>query len=442
MRSRIALALALALACVAGQALGHDIPDARVDRSIQATLGLRTLRIDYEVSLAELTLIQDLRRLELEVSGSDREAWYHRYGEATGPLNARGFLVSVDGAEVDLKVAGFGLMVEGHPRFTFHFEGDVPPAGRLSIRDTNYQAAEGTSRLALRLVDGVVIQGDVPPTDVEQVPIRPTWQLTDDEERRTRNALVDYSQGRTRPTALAPLFVPTARSPGGEAGAGLTRLLDEEGGRGRLILLAISLVLGAVHAIQPGHGKTIVAAASLDSAGGPARGAFLGLATAVVHMTSVALIAGALWATRGARPAEIHVTLTRMAGFAIAAAGSWKVGRHLGGHAGHDHEPGHDRAGAIGLLPLAMAGGLVPCWDAVALILVAEALGRLPLGLALLAAFSLGMAGTLVAVGLLAGRLRAAFDRRRDEGKIDWRRGFGVLGGLILASMGIAMLVR
>ena len=436
------MALALVLACACETALGHDIPDARVDRSIQATLGPGRLRIDYEISLAELTLIQDLRRLELEVPGGDREAWYRRYGEATGPLNARGFLVTVDGEEVELKVAGFALVVEGHPRFTFHFEAGIPPAGRLSIRDTNYQAAEGTSRLALRPVDGAVITGDAPAIDVETVPIRPTWQLTDDEERRTRIALVDYSQGQSRPTAPAPSIVPAAPSPGGGTETRLTRLLDEEGGRGRLLLLAVSLLLGAVHAIQPGHGKTIVAAASLGSTGGPARGAWLGLATAVIHMASVALIAGALWATRGARPAEIHVALTRLAGFAIAAVGFWKVGRHLGGYAGHDHDTGQARPGALGLLPLALAGGLVPCWDAVALILLAEALGKLPLGLALLAAFSLGMAGTLVGVGLFAGRFRAAFDRRREVGVIDWRQGFGILGGLILAIIGIAMLGR
>ena len=43
-------------------------------------------------------------------------------------------------------------------------------------------------------------------------------------------------------------------------------------------------------------------------------------------------------------------------------------------------------------MALGLAGGLVPCWDAVLLIVLAEALGRLRLGLVLLAAFSLGMA--------------------------------------------------
>ena len=124
MRLTFASAVLLALGSTA-PAFAHDIPNARVDRSIQATLESSKLRVDYEVSLAELTLIQDLRQLGGEVSGGDRRAWFEQYGKMTGPLNAKGFLVVVDGNEVDLKPVGFELTVEGHPRFTFHFEAEV-----------------------------------------------------------------------------------------------------------------------------------------------------------------------------------------------------------------------------------------------------------------------------------------------------------------------------
>ena len=49
-------------ASLAAAAHGHDIPNQRVDRSIQVTLTPGRLEIDYEVSLTELTLTQDLRR--------------------------------------------------------------------------------------------------------------------------------------------------------------------------------------------------------------------------------------------------------------------------------------------------------------------------------------------------------------------------------------------
>jgi nickel/cobalt transporter (NicO) family protein len=437
MRPTLASAL-LVLAWIT-PGLAHDIPNARVDRSIQATIGPSKLRVDYEVSLAELTLIQDLRQLGGEVPGGDRRAWFEQYGKVTGPLNAKGFLVVVDGQEVDAKFVGFDLTVEGHPRFTFHFEAAIPESGRLLLNDTNYLASEGTSRLALRPVEGVEVRGDDLPVDVSRIEIKPVWQLNDAQERRTRRLTVDYSRS-IGPSAIQPIPEPVIQSRPTLPPIGLSQLLDRAAGRAWPALLLAALVLGAAHAIQPGHGKTVVAASSLGRGGGPFRGALLGLATATVHMASVALIALALWVTRSRASGEIHLTLARLAGFVIAAIGLWRFGRHLAGFGEHGHPVDLNAKdhSSRRLIPLALAGGIVPCWDAVALVLVSEALGRLPLGLALLGAFSLGMASVLVLVGLAAGRFRASVDRFDPEKR--WERRLGILGGLILAAIGLSMM--
>jgi ABC-type nickel/cobalt efflux system permease component RcnA len=419
------------------QSIAHDIPDARVDRSIQATLSPGRLRVDYEVSLAELTLVQDLRQLGIDAAGGDRRAWFERYAQVIGPLDAKGLLVVVNGDEIELRVVGFDLTVEGHPRFTFHYEADIPPAGRLAINDTNYASSEGTSRLALRPFDGVEVRGDSLPTDVSAIAIRPVWQLTDAEERRTRRLIVEYA-GSAAPTKVAPVATTTSPRPSASASSGLSSLLDRAGDRAWPALLLGALVLGAAHAVQPGHGKTIVAAASIGQGGSHWRGAWLGLATAAVHLASVALIAAVLAATRASRPAEIHRDLARLAGFAIASVGLWRVGRGLAGFGVHDHRPETDGLHRRGWLTIALAGGIVPCWDAVALVLLADGLDRLPLGLALLGAFSLGMAGVLVVVGLLAGRARARFDRPEGGGR--WGRRFGLAGSLVLTILGLSMM--
>ena len=441
MRRSFASALLLfgSLAATTAPAPAHDIPNARVDRSIQATLGPSKLRVDYVVSLAELTLVQDLRRLGAGPSGGDRRDWYEEYGKITAPLNAKGFLVVVAGDEVALKPVGFDLTVEGHPRFTFHFEAEVPPSGRLLLNDTNYQGSEGTSRLALRPVEGVEVRGDDLPTEVSKIEIRPVWQLDDAEERRTRRLLVDYAPG-SPPVPLESARIPKVTKPRPtEPASGLSGLLDRAGHRAWPALLLAAFLLGAAHAVQPGHGKTIVAASTLGPGRGPFRGALLGLATATVHLASVALIAGGLRVTRSTRPEEIHWALARLAGFAIAGVGIWRLGRHLAGFAGHDHRETRDVPAATGLIPLAVAGGIVPCWDAVALVLVSEGLGRLALGLVLLAAFSLGMAGVLIVVGLLAGRFRASI--ARFDPRQRWERALGVIGALILTAIGVSMMV-
>ncbi len=91
------------------------------------------------------------------------------------------------------------------------------------------------------------------------------------------------------------------------------------------------------------------------------------------------------------------------------------------------------------VIALGIAGGLVPCWDAVGLILLAEAVGRLALGIALLVAFGLGMAGVLVAVGWAASRFRGLCERRGLVAT--WERGLGIGGSLALTVIGLYLLV-
>lgn len=424
-------------------AQGHEIPNARVDRSLQATAAPGRLMIDYEVSLAELTLAQDLRALRGELPGADRRAWFEAYGRETGPLNAKGILVAVDGQAHPLRAKGFDVVVEGHPRYTFHFEAPIPPRGRLAIEDTNFASSEGTSRLALRGLAGVTVKGDDLPADVAQIPIRPIWELSDAEERRTRQVVADY-QVATIPAPPRGSGQPSVirGQPEGRDEDRLTRLLDRDRGLSLAVLLLVAFGLGAAHAVQPGHGKTLVAATVLGDRGSWLRGALLALVTTVTHTGSVLLIAAALWWTRSSRFAAIHLGLAHVAGFAIAAIGLWRLGRHLAGLGEHDggldFDPEQARPSRRSLVGLGVAGGLVPCWDAVGLIVLARAWGELALGLLLLLAFSLGMASVLVLVGALAARFRRWVELL--EGEATWERRLGIASGLALTAIGIYLM--
>jgi ABC-type nickel/cobalt efflux system permease component RcnA len=121
----------------------------------------------------------------------------------------------------------------------------------------------------------------------------------------------------------------------------------------------------------------------------------------------------------------------------IAAIGLWRLGRHLGGYGEHDDDPQIKPTdlGNRDLIGLGLAGGLVPCWDAVILILLAEAVGRLALGLALLTAFSLGMACVLVAVGVMAAQLQSYIQSWDSEGV--WVRRLGLLSASAITAIGL-----
>ena len=88
-----------------------------------------------------------------------------------------------------------------------------------------------------------------------------------------------------------------------------------------------------------------------------------------------------------------------------------------------------------GLFGLGVAGGLVPCWDAVGLIVLSAALGRLAAGVGLVLAFSAGMAAILVAVGCLAWKVKSvALDLSRET---KWQRGLGLAAGVMLSALGL-----
>ena len=440
--------------------LAHDIPNERVDRSTQVTLLPDRLLIDFEVSLSELTLIRDLRNLVGAIPDADRRALFHRYGQETAVLNARGFLIEVDGQTLVVKGSAFDLMVEEHPRFLFHFEAQLPRStGRLTVHDTNYLTSEGTSRLAIRGRDGMVVEGDALPEDVGSIPLRPVWQLSDSEELRTRRVDVGFRMTGSTSVSTSTSSPPPARTRRSEAVVldstrptnRLTAWFDDAGSWPWLVLCLVAFGLGALHSLQPGHGKAIVALSGLDRPARSRHGVVVGLAAALTHFAIVLVIALGLWLSHWTRHAAIDRALSFASGFVIAAIGAWRLGRCFRGATdanaelvGREDSPypsdSTQSAWAIGI-----SAGMVPCWEAILLLLLAEAVGRLPLGVVMVAAFSAGMATILVAIGFLAtwlSRWSSRFDPPRP-----WRRwlnasaafGLVLLGWLILSgAAGIA----
>ncbi len=432
--SRIIFTLVWIESLLGSATLGHDIPNARVDRSIQVTLESGMIRVAYEVSLAELTLTQELRSLVGTLPGADRREWFAAYGQETGPLDAKGFLVLVDGEPVAVKVDGFALVVEEHPRFTFRFIGAIPDAGHLTVLDTNYRQSEGTSRLAIRGV-GVAVKGDNLPTDVDAIPERPVWQLSDEEEKRTRGVSVDYQPSKT--TATPVTFAPIKQT-STEESSSLTRLVDRAAKLPLAILTVMAFGLGAAHALQPGHGKTLVAATMLGEHSTWKRGTILATATTLTHMGSVLVVAAGLWWTESTRFPEIHLALSRGSGFLIAAVGLWRLGRLFGGCPSHPEDHPVSSSRPASLIGLGIAGGIVPCWDAVGLIVLSAAVDKIGLGILLVGVFSIGMGTVLVAIGVLASVVRSSWSEKAATDRLE--PALSATSGVFLTAIGVYLL--
>jgi nickel/cobalt exporter len=222
----------------------------------------------------------------------------------------------------------------------------------------------------------------------------------------------------------------------------LTRLLHQQQLTPWMIAagLGIAFVLGAAHALTPGHGKTIVAAYLVGSRGTLKHAAFLGAMVTFTHTVSVFLLGLAtLFLFQYVVPQKVTQVLGAISGLSIVAIGGWMLHKrlrrshshshdHVHDHHHHDHphehdhehtpahEHGHshehshgvgghthvpDEMSWSGLAALGASGGLVPCESALVLLLTAIALRRVGLGLLLLISFSLGLALVLMAIGVL-----------------------------------------
>ena len=192
-----------------------------------------------------------------------------------------------------------------------------------------------------------------------------------------------------------------------------------------LLLLLASLGWGALHALEPGHGKAMVAAYLVGTKGTPRDAIALGGIVTVTHTIGVfALGLVALALTEYIAPEDLYPWLTLTAGLLVVAVGVGLLRSRLahgrgnphshGGHE-HSHEHTHSHGGVVhshavpagesevtrrGLLGMGASAGIIPCPAALVVLLAAVAQHQLGLGMILIVAFSVGLALTLTGLGL------------------------------------------
>jgi nickel/cobalt transporter (NicO) family protein len=221
-------------------------------------------------------------------------------------------------------------------------------------------------------------------------------------------------------------------------------------GEGLWLLLAVAAFLGAAHALTPGHGKTLVAAYLVGERGTVGHALYLGLVTTLSHTGIVIAIAVVVQVFFGGHaPPSLQAWLGLGGGLLVAGMGAWLLlarltgradhvhlfGGHHHHHHGHGHGHGHgqadhyhdeeghahpssgERVGWWRLTVLGVTGGIIPCHDAVALYLTLLSAGLLAFALPLLLAFSAGLAGVLVAIGIVVVKAKGAVGKRFGESR-------------------------
>ena len=203
-----------------------------------------------------------------------------------------------------------------------------------------------------------------------------------------------------------------------------------------LLSFLVAAFWGAAHALTPGHGKALVAAYLVGTRGRPRHAVLLGGTVTLAHTAGVfALGFVTLGLSQFIVPERLYPWLTLASGLLVVVVGASVLRQRLRGreahhhhhhthdhghdHDHHDHHHQHDDAlTSKGILSVGIAAGLLPCPSALVVLLSAIALHRVGLGLALIVAFSFGLAATITGIGLVAVLARRAFSRMSLEGPL------------------------
>jgi len=218
-----------------------------------------------------------------------------------------------------------------------------------------------------------------------------------------------------------------------------------------LLGLAVAFSLGAIHALSPGHGKTIVAAYLVGTRGTVKHAIFLGGMVTFTHTISVFFLGfTTLFLSQYVLPEKIYPVLGVISGLSIVWIGATLLihrAQHLRGHShdhahSHDHDHSHVPEGEVNLgslLALGASGGLVPCPSALVLLLSSIALGRVGLGLVLLVSFSAGLAVVLMAIGVAVLYAKHLLPDSQKTARHPAFRLIPVLSAAIIVCIGLLM---
>lgn len=259
------------------------------------------------------------------------------------------------------------------------------------------------------------------------------------------------------------------------------------------LFIPSAILLGALHGLEPGHSKTMMAAFIVAVRGTLKQAILLGLAATVSHTAVVWLIAMAgLWFGRGWNAQTSEPWFQLISGIAIVLIACWMLWRtwresqphthshhphaheheheHEHHHHKHDHhhapssaaplvteewQDAHQRAHAQEInrrfdgrqvttgqiVMFGLTGGLIPCPASITVLLICLQLKKFSLGATLVLGFSVGLALTLVASGAIAA-LSLKHATRRWPWLNDLSRKAPWISGLLIIVVGIYMMLH
>lgn len=462
----VGLGLAVLLALGAATAAAHPLGNFSISHYAALEPGASEVTVRYVIDMAEIPTFQEVQDTGLvtETGHASVAPW----AAAKAAALAHGLTLTLGDQPLMLSVVShqtiFPPGAGGLPTlklgvvYRAPLPADASGTLELRYRDENFAERAGWKEIIARPGAGATLVASTAPTTdrSRELSDYPTDLL--DSPPQNLEARVSFTRAPIATAAAAwpppPMALrPNAQTSGANAFADL--VARSEPGLGLLALaLVTAAVLGAFHALEPGHGKTVVAAYLVGSRGSAWHALILGVVVTISHTAGVYLLGGVtFYASNHVVPEKLYPWLSLGSGLTIAVLGLVMFARRFGGVGDHHHGPGgHHHHGPLGhthaheadhahahdglpphthepgeghtqspvslraLVALGISGGIIPCPAALVVLLTALSMHRVGFGLVLIVAFSLGLAAVLVAIGILmvyAGRLMTRF---REDG--------------------------
>ena len=440
-------------------AIAHPLGNFTINHFARLEVGIEQITIHYVVDLAEIPTFQELQRVDADNDGSPSSEELNAYLERIAAQYADGILLNIDSVRIPLRsVSKLATMPPGAGnlptlRVECNFVGVIPVSSTNITRQLHFQDFNHDSRIGWHEIV-------VTPTAAVSVFNSSAFgnAVTDEIKAYPEDLLATPLDERVAEFSFTKGSIPTGATalqtreyhPAVQSRDRLAELIavPELTPTAVLLGLLIALVLGSLHALSPGHGKTIVGAYLVGARATARHAVFLGLTVTVTHTIGVfGLGLVTLFASQYIVPEHLFPLLSLVSGGIVlviglglftrrlyAALGNSGVNHthpthhaHVHDHVHHEHAdtplathshggrshshlpPGVDSGITWrSLLALGISGGILPCPSALVVMLSAISLHRVGFGLLLVTAFSLGLASTLTAIGLAfvyAGRV-------------------------------------
>jgi nickel/cobalt transporter (NicO) family protein len=509
---RIAVVMSTLLICFVfvPVAFAHPLGNFTINHYAGLQVKPDSITVDLVIDMAEIPAFQEISAFDANGNGladaSEAAGYPAQKCASLLPnlsllVNNNASTLTLNSSSVEFPAGAGGLSTL---RLTCEFGAAITgQLTSLSFADNSYSERIGWREIVVS-ADGLKLNGDYSSTSISQ-------RLTSYPQDLLSNPL----DQREITLGVGALTVPTQSNSASVASSvpsiagtrsdAFTQLITLENLTLPTLLFAllISFVWGAMHAMTPGHGKTIVGAYLVGSRGTMKHALYLGLTTTITHTLGVfALGLITLFAAQYIVPEKLFPWLTLLSGLFVVGIGinlfvsrfrssgvvllklkatvpepalqpvfehSHAEGRghshqyvlnparqHLHVH-DHDHphvhrhdDHGHDHGDHShmppeqitwrNLLALGISGGLLPCPSALVVLLGAIALNRIGFGLILVLVFSLGLAGALTAIGMMFIYAGKLFNRFPSQGRI--LRFLPVLSALFVSIIGIGIAIK